>query len=86
MKKQMVYEKAPASMSQAIEESRVIKDFLPSPEKLLAHESSVKVTLSRSKDSIDSFKEKAVENHVPYQKMLRKVIDLYVALHMKNVN
>ena len=57
----------------------VIDDFLPPPEKLALKEETVKVTISLSKASVDFFKKYARKLHIPYQKMIRKVVDLYVA-------
>jgi len=54
-----------------------IPDFLPPPEELVAKEEQVKVTISLSKRSVDFFKQMARENHTSYQKMIRRVIDIY---------
>lgn len=57
---------------------RVVKDFLPEPEELVFKENNVKVTLSLSKESVDFFKEQAKRNRTQYQKMIRRLLDLYV--------
>lgn len=57
----------------------VIDDFLPPPDKLALKEESVKVTISLSKASVDFFKKYARKLHIPYQKMIRIVLDLYVS-------
>ncbi len=57
---------------------RVVKDFLPRPEDLVFKENNVKVTLSLSKESVDFFKEQARQNRTQYQKMIRRLLDLYV--------
>ena len=56
---------------------RVVEDFLPSPDRLLAREDNVKVTLSLSRRSIDFFKREARRRRVPYQRMIRSLVDLY---------
>ena len=56
---------------------RVIEDFLPPPDRLLAREDNVKVTLSLSRRSIDFFKREARRRRVPYQRMIRSLVDLY---------
>lgn len=61
---------------------RVVKDFLPSPDQLVLREDSVKVTISLSKSSVDYFKRVASENRTQYQKLIRKVLDLYAAHFM----
>lgn len=58
--------------------AKVIDDFLPSPSQLVRKDNTVKVTLSLSKSSIDFFKHEAQKNHIPYQKMIRALIDCYV--------
>jgi len=57
---------------------KVVKDFLPRPEELVFKENNVKVTLSLSKESVDFFKEQAKRNQTHYQKMIRRLLDLYV--------
>jgi hypothetical protein len=55
----------------------VLKDFLPPPDKLVLRESNVKVTLSLSSRSVDFFKREAQKQHVPYQRMIRALVDAY---------
>ena len=56
---------------------RVIKNFLPPPEKLVLRVSNVKVTLSLSRRSVDFFKREAAKQRVPYQRMIRALVDAY---------
>jgi len=56
---------------------RVIEDFLPSPDRLVPREENVKVTLSLSRRSLDFFKREAKKRRVPYQRMIRSLVDLY---------
>ncbi len=56
---------------------KVVKDFLPSPDKLVMREANVKVTLSLSQRSVDFFKREAGKRHVPYQRMIRALVDAY---------
>ena len=58
-------------------EAEVVRDFLPPPEDLVLKEKTVKVTISLSKSSVEFFKKQAKNRHVPYQTMIRKVLDLY---------
>ena len=57
----------------------VIDDFLPPPEDLIFKEDNVKVTIGLSRRSLDFFKREAKKHHTQYQKMIRKLLDLYVA-------
>ena len=56
---------------------RVIKDFLPRPDDLVPREDNVKVTLSLSRRSLDFFKREAKKHRVPYQRMIRALVDAY---------
>jgi len=55
----------------------IVKDFLPSPDQLVLKEDCVKVTLSLSKRSVTFFKAHAARSNVPYQKMIRSLVDSY---------
>ncbi len=57
---------------------RIIDDFLPPPDKLVFKEENVKVTLGLSKTSVEFFKKEAKKHHTQYQKMIRRLLDLYV--------
>ena len=56
---------------------RVVQDFLPAPEALVPREENVKVTLSLSRRSVDFFKRAAKARRVPYQRMIRALVDAY---------
>ena len=58
---------------------RVVKDFLPPPEELVLAEDNVKITLSLTRRSLDFFKREAKKHHVPYQRMIRALVDDYAA-------
>ena len=66
-------------------ELRVVKDFLPPPDRLVLKEDNVKITISLSKSSIDFFKTEAKKQRTSYQKMIRRVIDVYTAQYQKSV-
>ncbi len=63
---------------------KVIKDFLPPPEQLVMKEENVKVTIALNKSSIEFFKREAQRYHTSYQKMIRRLIDLYASHHKKS--
>lgn len=56
---------------------RVVEDFLPSPDQLVLREDNVKVTLALSRRSVEFFKREADKQHVPYQRMIRALVDAY---------
>jgi predicted DNA binding CopG/RHH family protein len=56
---------------------RLVEDFLPAPADLVLREDNVKVTLSLSRRSLDFFKREAKKRHVPYQRMIRALVDTY---------
>jgi predicted DNA binding CopG/RHH family protein len=55
----------------------VVRDFLPAPADLVPREENVKVTLSLSRRSLDFFKREAKKRRVPYQRMIRALVDTY---------
>lgn len=56
---------------------RRVADFLPPPEALVRRDDTVKVTLALSRSSLEFFKEQAAAQHLPYQKMIRALVDHY---------
>jgi predicted DNA binding CopG/RHH family protein len=56
---------------------RVVEDFLPPPADLVPREDNVKVTLSLSRRSLDFFKREARKRRVPYQRMIRALVNKY---------
>ena len=56
----------------------VVADFLPSPAELAFREDGVKVTLALSKRSVEFFKSEASKHQTQYQRMIRRLLDLYV--------
>lgn len=75
MKKNVNYTDGP------IGDVKVVRDFLPSPDELAFTEEQVKVTIGLSKSSVAFFKAQAKRNHTQYQKMIRRLLDVYVAQH-----
>jgi len=65
-----------------IGEPMIIRDFLPSPEDLAFRDEDVKVTITLSKKSVDFFKSAAAKGDTQYQRMIRRLLDAYVAVHM----
>lgn len=59
----------------------VMEDFLPPPNQLVLRDDGVKVTISLSKRSVDFFKKHAARSKVPYQKMIRSLLDSYARHH-----
>jgi len=64
-----------------IDDIKVVKDILPPPDQLAFKEDQVKVTIGLSKSSVDFFKEEAKKHHTQYQKMIRRLLDLYTIQH-----
>ena len=58
-----------------------VADALPPPDKLVIPDDGVKVTLVLSRQSVDFFKAVARKNHVPYQRMIRSLVDEYARVH-----
>jgi predicted DNA binding CopG/RHH family protein len=64
-------------------EPRVIKDFLPPPSRLALKQDTVKVTISLSKASVSFFKRQARAHGTSYQRMIRRLVDLYASQYEK---
>lgn len=64
-------------------ELEVIEDFLPRPEDLVRREDTLKVTIGLSKPTVDFFKREARRNGTRYQRMIRRVLDLYAARYQR---
>lgn len=60
-------------------EIELIPDFLPSPDNLALKNEQTKITISLSTESVDFFKQAAQKHHMQYQKMIRQLLDEYVA-------
>jgi hypothetical protein len=75
MSKRITYTDGP------IGDVKVVRDALPPPSDLVFREDQVKVTIGLSKSSVDFFKEEAKRHHTQYQRMIRRLLDLYVAQH-----
>ena len=73
MNKQIQYSNEPLGKLE------VIDDFLPSPKSLALKEENVKVTIALSKESVEFFKAEADKHHIKYQRMIRQLLDIYVA-------
>ena len=78
MKKNIHYTNEP------IGEIKIVKDFLPPPEKLVFKRKNIKITMALDVESVDFFKRIAQRNHVPYQAMIRNLINTYVAKYQAN--
>ena len=62
---------------------KVIPDFLPAPDELAFKDQQVKVTIGLSKASVDFFRQQAKKHGTQYQKMIRRLLDLYVNQHRR---
>jgi predicted DNA binding CopG/RHH family protein len=62
-----------------IGEIKQVPDFLPSPEELALKNDQTKVTISLTSESVAFFKEAARRHHTQYQKIIRQLLDEYVA-------
>lgn len=71
MSKKTIYTDEPMEMRERV------ADFLPAPSQLVKREPTVKITLEVTQTSLVFFKEQAEREHVPYQRMIRGLIDAY---------
>ena len=61
--------------------ARPAPDFLPPPEWLVRRDDTVKVSLALSRNSVDFFRGEARRQGVPYQRMIRALVDAYARRH-----
>ena len=60
---------------------KTVVDFLPSPVELAEREETAKITINLHRGSVAFFKEEAKRTGTPYQKLIRKVVELYADHH-----
>lgn len=77
MNKQIQYSEEPLS------NIKLVTDFLPSPSELALKSQNTKITISLSSDSVLYFKDVAKKHHMQYQKIIRELLDEYVAQQKK---
>lgn len=75
MRKEIEYEENPFGNVKV--GKRLILPNLPSPAELAKAEKTTKITLSISSDSLQFFKKEAAKYNVPYQAMIRRLLDEY---------
>jgi hypothetical protein len=71
-----IYEDDPFALGEV--ELVAVKDFLPRPEELVFKKATRKVTIALDQDSIDFFKQEAKRLNVPYQRMIRVLLQEYI--------
>lgn len=71
MKKKIKYTDEPMRMGRRVE------DFLPSPAEMVLKQKSRRVTINLNEASLRTFRKEANRLKVPYQRLLRTVVDLY---------
>ena len=54
--------------------------YLP-PGELALRDKTVRVTLNLNEESVNFFKDEAQKEGIPYQRLIRKVVDLYAQYH-----
>jgi hypothetical protein len=63
---------------------RVVPDFLPPPAALAFRDPGTKITISLSRRSVEFFKDEARKHRTQYQRMIRSLLDAYVAHHARS--
>ena len=71
------YEQTPAEFRDKLLKAKEVADFLPPPELLIPKVETKKVTIMLSKKSINFFKNISEKTDIPYQQLIRKVLDSY---------
>ena len=82
MNKKIDYKTAPKDVEEALKQPIFIEDFLPKPEDIKLSESSEKITINLSKKSIIFFKKESKKLGLPYQRMIKTVLDAYTEKYL----
>lgn len=77
------YKQTPAEFRDELLKAKEVADFLPPPELLIPKVETKKVTIMLSKKSINFFKDISEKTDIPYQQLIRKVLDSYADQHTK---
>ena len=77
MKKETAYKKAPADIAESILQENVVNDMLPPPDQLVFKEENERITINLTRSSMKFFRAKAQEMNIPYQRMIKQILDLY---------
>ncbi len=77
------YEQTPNELRDTLLKAKEVADFLPPPELLIPKVETKKITISLSTKSITFFKNVSEKTSVPYQQLIRKVLDSYADHHAK---
>ncbi len=80
MKKKVIYSDI-APGGEPVGELKRVEDIFPRPEELVFKEDNSKITIALSRRSIKFFKQQAKKHNTQYQKMIRNLLDEYVARH-----
>jgi len=83
MRTKIKYENAPIRIKRAFQEMQIVDDFLPPPNKLVLKEKTKKITINLSENSLSFFKEAAKQYKVPYQQMIKELLDKYTSHYNK---
>lgn len=68
-----------------LEDIEIVTDFLPRPEELIFKEAETeKITIQLDKATVDFFRHKAQELGASYQRMIRNLLNEYVASQRRN--
>ena len=88
MKRKIRYTDAPKEIQESMERGVDVTDWFHEnfpqfrPEALAANPPQVKVTLGLGRDAVEFFKAQGKKLKVPYQRMIRNLIDRYAAAQM----
>ncbi|MEO5342486.1 MAG: CopG family transcriptional regulator [Gammaproteobacteria bacterium SHHR-1] len=59
-------------------DGKKVADFLPGPDQLILRQEQTQVTLPLSTEALSYFKGVAEKHHLPYQRVIGKLLDDYV--------
>jgi len=75
MKRKITYTDAPPEIEEAIENGKIIANFLPPPEQLVLKRSIEEVTIPLTNGSLDFYKRYARKQKTSFKEAICKVLD-----------
>ncbi|HUC88256.1 MAG TPA: BrnA antitoxin family protein [Candidatus Binatia bacterium] len=84
MANKIKYTNAPPDVARALKHAVPVKDFLPSPDKLILKQEKEKITIALDKRSVDLFRYYAKKHDAKYQTMINEVVGAYADEYLVN--
>jgi uncharacterized protein (DUF4415 family) len=82
--KNALYSDAPKEIDEALESGEIVKDFIPSPDKLIFKAKKEKITIAIDTRSLEAFRGYAKKHNAKYQTMMNDVLGSYAEKYLNH--